>query len=214
MMIFTVFLSLLADNLIFSRALGTSTLMVASKSRSNLMILSLMMTLFSVLGSVLTTVLYWSIPILRHNSVMMDAVFSPVLYTAVISVIYIVMLLVLYLTCGKRFAAIKKYVHLSAFNCAVMGVMHLCFSPERFLTGSFMPTDFLGINMTSIDARTVLGSLLFGVQMGLGFLLASLFLLAVRKRLYASEVPAAFRGFPAILVYIGLLSMAIHAITV
>lgn len=214
MWFFSVFLSLLADNLIFTKALGTSTLMAASKSRSNLLILSLMTTLFSVLGCMVTTILYWNIPILRHNSVMMDAVFSPVLYTVVISVIYIVMLLLLYLIGRKQFSTIKKYVHLSAFNCAVMGVMHLCFTPDRFLTGSFVSADFLGMSMSMLDARTVLGSLLFGIQMGLGFLIASVFLLAVRKRLYANEVPAAFRGFPAILVYIGLLSMAIHAITV
>ncbi|MBR4102111.1 MAG: hypothetical protein IKK51_09585 [Oscillospiraceae bacterium] len=214
MWIFTVFLSLLADNLIFTKALGTSTLMAASKSRSNLLILSLMMSLFSVAGCMLTTILYWSIPLLRHESVMVESLFSPILYTAVISVIYIVVLLLLYALSGKWFSTIKKYVHLSAFNCAVMGVMHLCFAPERFLTGSFVPTDFLGMSMPVMDARTVYGSLLFGIQMGLGFLLASLFLLAVRKRLYAPEVPAAFRGFPAILVYIGLLSMAIHAITV
>lgn len=214
MYVFSIFISLLADNLIFTKALGTSTLMAASKSRFNLLILSLMLTLFSVFGSMLTTILYWSIPLIRHDSVMTNAVFSPILYTAVISVIYIIMLLLLFVICRKRFSTIKKYVHLSAFNCAVMGVMHLCFSPERFLTGSFVPTDFLGMSVNSLDARTAIGSLLFGVEMGLGFLLASMFLLAVRKRLYASEVPAAFRGFPAVLVYIGLLSMAIHAITV
>ncbi len=214
MWLFSSFLSLLADNLIFTRALGTSTLMAASKNRSNLIVLSVMMTGFSVAGCVLTTFLYWSIPVLRSVSVIPEAIFSPLLYSAVISVIYIVMLLLLYVICGKKFAAIKKYVHLSAFNCAVMGAMHLCFAPERFLTGSFVPTVFLGMPLHLIDGRTVLGSLFFGLQMGLGFVLASLFLLAVRKRLYASEVPAAFRGFPAILVYIGLLSMAVHAITV
>ncbi len=214
MWLFSSFIALLADNLIFTRALGTSTLMTASKSRSNLVVLSLMMTCFSVLGCVLTTWLYWSIPLLQHRMIIPDAVFSPILYTAVISVIYIVMLLVLSVICGKKFAAIKKYVHLSAFNCAVMGAMHLCFAPDRFLTGSFVPTDFMGLSLHLLDGRTVIGSLLFGLQIGLGFVLAALFLLAVRKRLYASEVPAAFRGFPAILVYIGLLSMAIHAITV
>ncbi len=214
MWIFTVFLSLLTDNLIFTKALGTSTLMAASKNRFNLLILSLMMTVYSVAGCMLTTLLYWNIPIIRHDSVILESLFSPFLYTAVISVIYIAVLLLLYVVCGRRFSIIKKYVHLSAFNCAVMGVMHLCFAPERFLTGSFVPTDFMGISVPMVDARTVYGSLLFGIQMGLGFLLASLLLISVRKRLYADEVPSAFRGFPAILVYIGLLSMAIYAITV
>ncbi len=212
MWIFSSFLSLLADNLILTRALGTSTLMAASKNRSNLVILSLMMTLFSVLGSVVTALLYRFIPQLANLMIFPVSVFQPLLYAAVISAEYILVLLILYLIGGEKSASVRKYVHLSAFNCAVMGTLYLCFSPDQFTRDAVMPAEFLGLQFYFDDRLSPLRALLFGLQTGLGFLLASLMLLAVRKRLYSEEVPAAFRGFPAVLVYIGLISMAVHAI--
>ncbi len=212
MWLFSSLFSLLADNLIFSGALGTSTLMAATKNRSNLVVLSLMMTVFSVLGCLLTAILYHALPLdmvwlAQHYLIAL-------LYIAVISVIYLIVLLLLYASGKKRAAAIRKYVHLSAFNCAVMGTLYLCFSPEKFLISAWLPTEFLGMSLYSLDGRSVGGAALFGLQTGLGFLLASLILLAVRKRLYDSEIPESFRGFPAVLVYIGLFSMAIYAVTI
>lgn len=214
MWIISALLSLLAENLILTGALGTSTLMAATKNRSNLAILSLMMTLFSVLGCLLTSLLYQAFPMLTSITVFPVNYLAPLLYTAVISVIYIIVLLALYALGGKKRAAVTKYVHLSAFNCAVMGTLYLGFTPEQFVSDVQLPAEFLGMRLNSVYQLSPMASVLFGVQMGLGFVLASLMLLAVRKRLYAQEVPAMFRGYPAVLVYIGLLSMAVHAITV
>lgn len=211
MWIFSSLISLLADNLIFTKALGTSTLMAASKNRSNLAILSLVMTLFSVLGCVLTGAAYQFLP-LAELTVFPFSFFQPLLYAAVISVIYLLTLLVLYAAGGEKSRKVRKYVHLSAFNCAVMGTVHLAFPAGLFVRDAVTPAEFLGLHFYSIPRLSIAGSLLFGMQTGLGFMLASLILLAVRKRLYSETVPAAFRGFPAVLVYIGLISMAVHAI--
>ena len=212
MWIFSSFLSLLADNLILTKALGTSTLMTASKNRSHLAILSLMMTLFAVLSSVLTMLLYQCIPMLVQLMTFPMSMFQPLVYTAVIAVVYLLVLLISYWIGGEKSASIRKYVHLSAFNCAVMGTLYLYFTPDMFQRGDYGSAEFLGFQLYFSDPLGVLGAALFGLQTGFGFLLASLMLLAVRHRLYSQEVPAAFRGYPAVLLYIGLISMAVHAI--
>ncbi len=199
-------LSLLTTNLIFTKALGTSTMMAAAKSRSSLVFLAVMMTLFSALSCMLVGTLYTLIPPLSALSEGTGRFILPLVYTLCLSLIYILVLLGLYSLSGRHFVKLKKYVHLSAFNCAVMGALYLAFS-EGAGRATFLHM-YLPLNRWSLA-----GGCLFGVQMGLGFLLAAWMFSAVRTRLYAEEVPATFRGFPAVLVYIGLLSMAVHAIT-
>ncbi len=212
MWLFSAFISLLTTNLIFTKALGTSTVMAATKSKANLAVLALLMTCFSTLGCMLVSGLYALFPQLTNLVTFPFSLLQPLLYTAAISLIYIIVLLVMYSLSGKRFSSLKKYVHLSAFNCAVMGTLYLAFSPTLFLMDAVPYTVFLGRTFY-VHQLSVPGATLFGLQMGLGFLVAAVLLAAVRKRLYDEQVPAAFRGFPAVMVYIGLLSMAVYAIT-
>lgn len=211
MFIFSALLSLLISNLIFVRALGTSTMLAATKSRFNLILLALLMTLFSTMSCLMTSVIFT----LLDLRIMLEHPWSlglPLVYTFVISVIYLIVLLVMYAAFRKQFGRIKKYIHLSAFNCAVMGTLYLASEPVQLIKQVRIPTEELA--MESVYTFHPLGAALFGLQQGLGFLLAALMVSAVRKRLYDEEVPAAFRGFPAVMIYIGLISMAIYAIMV
>lgn len=186
MWLLSVFVSLLADNIILTKALGTSTLMAASKSRSNLLVLSVLITFFSA-GSCFLAGL-----VLQPFETF-DIIFATQLYTIILSMLYIAVLLGLYKLCRKHFVRLKKYVHLSAFNCAVTGTLYLYFDGSR--------------------AADPIGGLLFGLLTGLGFFLVSVLLTTVKGRLYSGDVPAAFRGMPAVMLYIGLLSMAVYALT-
>lgn len=208
MWIFTALLSLLATNLIFVRALGTSTMLAASRSRSNLMVLALLMTVFSALSCLVTSVIF-TVFDLKILLVHPWSLGLPLVYTAVISVIYMLVLLVLFTVFRKRFSELKKYVHLSAFNCAVMGTLYLASEPVQFLRDIRLPGEAAALG--SAYTFHPGGAALFGLQQGLGFLLAALMVTAVRSRLYDDEVPAAFRGFPAVMIYLGLISMAIYA---
>ena len=211
MWIFTAILSLLTTNLIFTRALGTSTMMTATKNRANLPVLALLMTVFAAAGCTLTSLLFS----LLHLQRMLEHPYSlglPLVYTAVISVLYVLILLVLSLFAKGRYSGYKKYVHLSAFNCAVMGTLYLAFEPTQFLREAWSYSDRLVLGAIYSDRFSPWGAALFGLQEGIGALLAALMLSAVRERLYDAEVPAAFRGFPAVMVYLGLISMAIYAI--
>jgi electron transport complex protein RnfA len=52
----------------------------------------------------------------------------------------------------------------------------------------------------------------FGFKAGIGFIIAALFLTAAYRKLNSSKVPASFRGLPAMLVYIGIISMAVYSL--
>lgn len=54
--------------------------------------------------------------------------------------------------------------------------------------------------------------LLYGFESGAGFVAASLILSAAFGRLNSSRVPSSFRGFPAMLVYLGIISMAVYSL--
>lgn len=82
------------------------------------------------------------------------------------------------------------------------------------LLGVFLPLittncAVLGVALLNLDRRHgLLESLVFGASAGAGFGLALLAFAALRERLEASEVPAAFRGAPIALVTAGLMALA------
>ena len=53
-------------------------------------------------------------------------------------------------------------------------------------------------------------SVLFGFETGLSFLMGLLIVLEGQRRLATARVPRAFRGLPVMLLYIGLLAMALY----
>ncbi|MBQ8927825.1 MAG: hypothetical protein IJ055_06085 [Oscillospiraceae bacterium] len=208
MILIGAWISLLAENLVLSGALGTSTLMAATRNRSSLPALALVMTLFSGLAALctacVTTLLHLQETAYPYSLVL------PLLYTAVVGVLYLTVLALLQLLLKQWFAPYKKYIHLAAFNCAVMGTLYKAFDPVSLhRTGAVQMLRYDG---SYLHVTGPWSAMLFGLHMGLGFVLTALLLTAVRARLYNREVPAAFRGFPAVLAFLGVLSMAVYAI--
>lgn len=188
-------ISVVSENLILTNALGTSTLMAASKSHFNLLLLSALITIFSVLGCIVTGA---AESVFHLSSSDAGRYFLPLVYAAAVAVIYLTMLVAARAALGKTFQKIKKYIHLSAFNCAVTGTLYLNYE----------------VSARRIFSPGVSGWTAFGLQTGAGFLLVSLMLSAVRKRLHSDEVPEIFRGMPAVMVYLGLLSLAVYTLTI
>ena len=60
--------------------------------------------------------------------------------------------------------------------------------------------------------NTFVNFVLSGAEAGTGFILAAFILTAAYRKLNSAKVPASFRGFPAMLVYLGLISMAVYAL--
>ena len=177
----TAFIAVFAENTIFSRALGTSTLIVIARSRKNLFGFGFSVTYITTLTSVLT---YFVNKLfgLGENSY----IYTPLIYVSVLGIVYILTLLCLWKFAPELFARMKKYVHISAFNCAVLGSMFLI---SKYCV-SF--ADYLS----------------HGIGIGLGFVLAVYLTAIVYDRIYSEKAPYAFRGYPLMLIYIGILSMA------
>jgi len=182
MFLIVSFFSQLAGNLIFTQALGTSTVFISSKNRRNFMGTAFIICIFTTLGSA--------------GAFFADSIFTGYAenfrlfaYVIIIGIIYLAVLLILWLLRKKWYMNLRQYIHISAFNCAVMGTLYMIHeNPE---------------NVSFYDYVS------YGLQSGAGFIIASVFVTTAYRRLNSVKVPASFRGMPAMLVYLGIISMAV-----
>lgn len=190
MFLITELIVLLTSNLILTQALGTSTLFIAAGNRKNLVGTAFTITLFTTAGSAAAYLISNVLPESAKD-------FTLFFYTLAVGILYILFLTVLYFVKRNTFRNIRKYIHLSAFNCAVMGTLFTLTNraelyPQFNNIGSFV---------------------LAGAEAGLGFILASLILTSAYRKLNSADVPSSFRGFPAMLIYLGIISMAVYSLT-
>ena len=182
-------IALLAANLILTQALGTSTLFIASGSRRKLVFTTVIITLFTTAGAGCA---YAVDKLLPENY----SCLTLLCYTLSVSLLYILFLTLTYIISKDSFVKIRRYIHISAFNCAVMGTLFT-------ISGRAKET----------PALDNFGSYVFaGLEAGVGFIIAALILAAAFRKLNSAKVPASFRGFPAMLVYLGIISMAVWAL--
>ncbi len=179
-------LAVTLDNVIFTTAIGTSTLIECARSPKHLLSFGLFITEFSVLSSLLA---YFCEPLLKSDTAKL---FLPSLYVLCLGTVYVLTLLFIWTVARKRFKTLKKYVHLSAFNCAVLGCLFTN-----------------GINGGALGER-----LLYAAEIGIGFIFATYLLAINYKKLSSEDVPASFRGFPACVLYIGIISMVIYSLRI
>lgn len=177
----TAFVAVFVENTIFSRALGTSTLVIVARSRKNLFGFGLCVTYITAVISVLT---YFVDKLWINNS--SSYVYMPLVYITILGIVYISTLLCMWKFAPRLFARMRKYVHVSAFNCAVLGSM--------FLISKY--------------CETLSDYFIHGLGIGLGFVFAVYMTAIVYDKIYSEKAPYAFRGYPLMLIYIGILSMA------
>lgn len=175
--------SITLDNVIFTHAVGTSTLLECAKKPRQLLSFGFFITEFSVFASILVYVAELFIKDTSWGETVM-----PIVCILALSVVYVVTLLVIWFAARNWFNRLKRYVHLSAFNCAALGCLF----------------------MNSINAGTLLERVLFALSIGIGFMLATYLLSINYKKLNSQDVPAAFRGFPVSVLYIGIIAMLVY----
>lgn len=175
-----------AENLIFGRGLGTSALAAAAKKKGALAGYSLSVIFMTSMANVLSWVTEYF-----FGDDANYRYYRPVFYICIISVLYFVMLFAMWKLKGDRFRQIRNYLHISAFNCAVMGAMLL----------------------TSDVCNSFAEYLVYGLLSGIGYAFAVFMVSAVCDRIYSDKAPRSFRGFPLLLIYIGILSMAFFVLT-
>lgn len=179
-------IAIFVQNSIFERALGINVLLYASRKREHLVGFFAAITYTTTISSAII----WNFDRLFAENEYYS-IFMPILYVAVVSVLYVLTLVLIWRFFPRLFRNIRKYVHLSVFNCSVIGALFLC-------------------SVQGADIFTYIG---YGFGTGIGFLLAAYLLYIAADRLNSSLVPAAFRGFPIMLVYVGILSLALYAFT-
>lgn len=175
------FVAIFAENIIFSRGLGTSTMLLAAKNNRQFLGLGLCITYICTASSMLS---YIADKLFLSNET--SYMYMPIIYIIIIGGVYILTLLVMWKWAYVIFVKMKKFVHFSVFNCAVLGSLLL--NAKR--------------NSTFLEYTA------FGLCTGIGFMVATYLLSIVYERLNSDSIPDSFRGYPIILVYIGILSMA------
>lgn len=173
------------ENVIFSRALGTSRMLGVLKRRPDLFRFGLLLTGITVLSSCL------SYPVsLALRTYEVKSYFRPFVYLAVVTLVYVAVYWVARQYLPRFFARISPHLTFATFNCAVLG------------------TIFLAADQNYSFAKWV-G---FGLGSGLGFTFASLLVREGTRRLALCDVPKAFRGFPLQLMYLGLVALAMYGL--
>jgi electron transport complex protein RnfA len=177
-------LAVFLQNAVFDRALGINILLYASRRKSNVIGFTLGLCYITTLSSAAAWCLDRFLGEYEYYPML-----APVLYILIIGIIYITTLVVIWRYLHRFFKKIKKFVHLTVFNCAVLGALFL--SPQ-----------------IGEDIFSYIG---YGLGTAIGFSAAGFLLYIARDRLNSELVPAAFRGMPIMIIYVGILSLALHA---
>lgn len=181
----TAMLSVFVQNAIFDRALGANVVIYASRKNSHVVGFTLGITAMTTIASIIS---YFLDSVLLPTS--LGYLFMPLIYVAIISILYVLALLFFWRIFPKTFAQIKKYVHLAIVNCTVIGAL--------FLNSSY-----------GADIWSYIG---YGFGTGIGFFLACFLLNIAHEKLDSDKIPRIFRGYPIMLVYIGIVSMGFYAL--
>lgn len=178
-------LSVFVQNAIFDRALGSNVVIYASRKNTHIFGFTLGITAITTIASCIS---YFFDGLLLPTKY--GYLFMPLVYLGIISVLYILALLVFWRFFPKVFIKIKKYVHLSVVNCTVIGAL--------FLNSGY--------------GNDIWGYIGYGFGTGIGFFLACLLLNIAHEKLDSEKIPRVFRGYPIMLVFIGIVSLAFHTL--
>ena len=180
-------LAIFAQNAIFTRGLGVSRLVqLVGDDRTSSGWFALMLCVTQTLVAPLAFFAGGRIAPLENR-----AQLRPLVYLGCIALVCLFEYLVLRLVKGPRSGLLIRILPLAALNSCVLGTVLV----ER--TQSFTLGQSLG----------------FGLGSGLGYLLAVMLVTEAKNRLRSRAIPAAFRGLPITLVYIGVLALAIYGFT-
>ena len=177
--------SVFMQNAIFDRAFGANVAIYASRKDTHVTGFTLGITAMTTAASIVTYFIDRPMLAMEHGYY-----FLPLIYIGVIGVLYVAGLLVLWKFFHKTYKSIRKYAHLAIFNCAVIGAL------------------FLNTNYGN-DLPSYIG---YGFGSGVGFFLACFLLNIAQERLNSDKIPRAFRGYPIMLIYIGIVSLSLNVL--
>ena len=178
-------ISVFTQNAIFDRAFGANVAIYASRKDAHVVGFSIGITIMTTLASVISYQFDGLLLPLPYGDLLM-----PLVYVGIISLLYVIGLLILWKGFPKTFYKVKKFAHLAIFNCAVFGAL--------FLNSTF--------------GKGFAGYVGYGFGTGIGFFLACFLLNIANDRLSSEKIPKIFRGYPIMMIYIGILSLAFNVL--
>ncbi len=177
--------ALFIENIIFTRALGTSWMFYLAKRPKEIaryvLMLMAVITLSGIIGYPFRGFAYESE--YRH-------VLVPMLYIGVMAVVYVAAYFIVKKFLPEQFEHFGTTMGAAVFNCAALGSL-LVPVGER------------------LDLLSTIG---YGIGMSLGFGFAVVIVSYGLSRLEYCRVPKVFKGIPIALIYIGLLSLAFYGL--
>ena len=177
------FAAAVLSNLVLSTGFGTSMILRIVRHPRDILSFGVTMTYFSVL-----TVLsgYW-IDLFLDNAAGIHFL-RPLILVGVVALWYLLTVLITKLALPKLYARMELWLPMAAFNNIVVGVALI--ANHQF-------------------AISLLGTIGLAIGASLGFTLLSLLVAEAREQLDHSDLPHAFRGLPILLLWLGLIALAV-----
>lgn len=184
-MVSLAMISIFTQNAIFDRAFGVNVAIYASRKSSHIIGFTVCTTVITTLAS--AAAYPFDLMLLPSEY---GYLFMPLIYVGIVSVLYLLGLFALWRLFPKQYYKVKKYAHLAVFNCAVFGALFLNYNFGKGFAG------YVG----------------YGFGTGIGFFLACFLLNVANERLNSDKIPRVFRGYPIMLVFIGIISLAFNVL--
>ena len=176
----------LLQNIVLTTGFGSSSVLRVVRKPRNVWMFSAMLTVFCVLTVVI------AFPLDRLFGVAVTNFWRPLMLIGITALLYILAVLLLKQFLPSLYARISRTMPLAAFNSLIVGVALVA-----------------NVQFTS----TINGIIGLAVGACLGFTLLTFIVDEGIERLDNPDMPDAFRGMPATLVYIGILALALMGFT-
>ncbi len=176
----------LLQNIVLTTGFGSSSVLRVVRKPRNVWTFSGLLTVFSVLTVII------AYPLDRLFGTAITNYWRPMMLIGITAVLYILAVLLLRPLAPSFYNRISRTMPLAAFNSLIVGVALVC----------------------NVQFSSTLGGNI-GLTVGacLGFALLTFVVDEGIERLDNPDMPDAFRGMPATLVYIGILALALMGFT-
>ncbi len=185
-MLLTALAAVTTENILFEGGIGFSNVIHAARRPGRLGVYSLLVTFFFLISMLLGSALG---PMLLENEML--NYLRPVLFAVCTAAVYLAAASLLKFFESGLYRKVGELLPPAAINTVVLSMP---FVQKSFKLGFF-------------DAVA------FAVGTGAAFFLAAVVLVHSMKRFKNDDMPKAFSGLPAVLVYIGILSLAFAGFT-
>lgn len=177
--------ALFVENIIFTRALGTSWMFYLVKHPKEILRYTAALTMVTTLSALIGYPIRGYVYDHQYRHFLI-----PMVYIGVLALVYIAVYFFVKKFLPQKFENFGENLGVAVFNCAALGTL-LVPVGER------------------LDLLSTIG---YGIGMSLGFGFAAIMVGYGISRLEYCRVPKVFRGVPIALIYLGLLSLAFYGL--